>query len=168
VGEDGRDEIFAYGFRNPWRFSIDPANGRVFVGDVGEARWEEINLIEAGGNYGWPIMEGPDCFPGGAACDTTGLEAPIHAYSHGQFTGVCSVTGGYVYRGGRYPDLRGRYLFADFCSGMIWSLSQSGGQWQATMELDTDLQVTSFGTDADGEMYVVDLNGGIYRMDFAE
>jgi glucose/arabinose dehydrogenase len=166
VGRQGaRPEIYAYGFRNPWRFSLDQANGRLFVGDVGENTWEEINLVAAGGNYGWPIMEGPDCFPPGTNCDRSGLRLPIHAYQHGQ-GGVCSVTAGYVYRGARYPALRGTYFFADYCSGIIWRLRQSGGQWQATQELDSNLRISSFGVDEAGEMYAVDLNGGVYRMDF--
>lgn len=160
-----REEIYAYGFRNPWRYSIDPASGRLFVADVGENTWEEVNLVEAGGNYGWPIMEGPECFPPGTNCDTSGLELPVHAYTHGQ-GGVCSVTGGYVYRGNRYPRLRGVYFFADYCAGTIWRLQQSGGGWQRIEELDTQLRITSFGVDWDGEMYVVDLGGGVYRMDF--
>ncbi|MGM0492759.1 MAG: PQQ-dependent sugar dehydrogenase [Armatimonadota bacterium] len=165
VGRAGaREEIFAYGFRNPWRYSIDHPTGRVFVGDVGQNQWEEIDLVEAGGNYGWPIMEGPDCFPPGSSCDTTGLELPIYEYSHDG--DVCAVTGGYVYRGDRHPSLRGVYFFADYCSGVIYRLTEDDGQWQAQAELETDLQIPSFGTDEDGEMYVVDIGGGVYRMDF--
>lgn len=166
VGQGGaRDEIYAYGFRNPWRYSIDPTTARVFVADVGQDDWEEINIVEAGGNYGWPTMEGPDCFPPGTNCDTTGLELPIFQYAHGQ-GGVCAVTGGYVYRGNRYPQLRGVYFYADYCAGTIHRLTEDNGQWTAALELDTDLQINSFGVDEDGEMYVVDLNGAVYRMDF--
>lgn len=161
-----RGEIYAWGFRNPWRYSIDPATGRIFVGDVGQDDWEEINLVKAGGNYGWPIMEGAHCFPPGTTCDQTGLELPIYEYPHGQ-GGVCSITGGYVYRGARYPQLRGAYFYADYCAGTIYRLTEDTGQWQSEMELDTELRITSFGVDANGEMYVVDLDGGVHRMDFA-
>lgn len=162
--QETRNEIFAYGFRNPWRFSVDPRNGDLFVGDVGQQDWEEIDLVESGGNYGWPIMEGAHCFPPGTDCNQATLELPIHEYAH-SLPG-CSITGGYVYRGNRYTRLRGTYFYADFCTGAIYSLTEDGEGWTAELERDSDLRISSFGLDEDGEMYVVDLDGGIYRMDF--
>ncbi|MGD9498576.1 MAG: sorbosone dehydrogenase family protein [Armatimonadota bacterium] len=157
---DARDEIYAYGFRNPFRFSFDRANGRMLVADVGQEDWEEIDLVVAGGNYGWPIMEGTHCFNPPLGCDQTGLELPIHEYGHGL---GCSVTGGYVYRGSARPAARGTYYLADFCSGRIWALNGSGSNWSATQVADTDLRITSFGEDWNAELLVVDLNGGVYR-----
>ena len=122
--QDGiREEIFAYGFRNPWRFSIDAVTGRIWLGDVGEDHFEEIDIIESGGNYGWPLMEGPDCFMP-SSCDTLGknLRAPIATYSHA--TGI-AVISGYVYRGTRLPELTGQYIFGDF-SGGLWTLYDDG------------------------------------------
>jgi glucose/arabinose dehydrogenase len=156
-----RGEIYAYGFRNPWRFSIDATTRRIYLGDVGENAVEEINLVEAGGNYGWPILEGDVCF-GGGNCDPSGTVLPIYQYSH---NGVCSVTGGYVYRGARYPSLRGDYLFSDFCAGTIWRLRQTAGAWEAEAALHTGHQVTSFGEDWEGELYLVAIAGGVYRID---
>ena len=122
--QDGyREEIFAYGFRNPWRFSIDAVTGRMWLGDVGEDHYEEINVIESGGNYGWPLMEGPDCFLP-SSCDTLGkdLRAPIALYDHSVGNAVIS---GYVYRGTRLPELTGQYIFGDF-SGGLWTIYDDG------------------------------------------
>ncbi len=160
-----RDEIYAYGFRNPWRFSIDHETGRIFVADVGADDWEEVNLVEAGGNYGWPMMEGTHCYPPGTDCDPTGLELPIYEYTIRDVE-HCAIIGGEVYRGERYPGLEGVYFFGDWCSGVIWSLLERDGEWEAQTQLDSNLRISSFGLDEDGEMYVVDLEGGVYRMDF--
>ncbi|HET6948606.1 MAG TPA: PQQ-dependent sugar dehydrogenase [bacterium] len=157
-----RGEIWAYGLRNPWRFSFDRATGRLFLADVGQNQWEEIDLIERGGNYGWRTMEGAHCFNPTTGCDRTGLALPIAEYDHGQ---GCSVTGGYVYRGSRIRALVGRYLFADYCSGRIWALADAGGnRWAMAVALTTDLRITSFGEDQTGELYVVDHNGAVYRL----
>ncbi len=163
VGRRGaRGEIWAYGLRNPWRFSFDRATGRLLLADVGQHKWEEIHLIEKGQNYGWNIMEGWHCFNPPTGCRKAGLRLPIAEYDHAQ---GCSITGGYVYRGSRLPDLRGRYLFGDYCSGRLWVLTEGrGGRWRMTQLLSTGLQISSFGQDQEGELYVVDHRGGIYRI----
>ncbi|MCH8332709.1 PQQ-dependent sugar dehydrogenase [Candidatus Sumerlaeota bacterium] len=159
---NARDEIYAYGLRNPWRFSFDKPAGRLFCGDVGQNRIEEIDIIDNGGNYGWRIMEGSSCFNPSTGCDTANLELPIHEYTHGE---GCSVTGGYVYRGSSQPNFQGLYFFGDFCSGRIWSLEEtSASNWTATELLDTQLGISSFGEDEAGEIYVCDLGGAVYRL----
>lgn len=163
VGEGGgvRQEIFAYGLRNPWRFSIDQQTAEIWCGDVGQEQWEEIDRIESGGNYGWDVMEGPDCFEP-ANCDPAGLELPIVAYDHSG--GKCSVTGGYVYRGAIRPELRGAYLYGDFCSGEIWLLRDENGQRAAdSLLVDSDFNISSFGVDEQDELYILDLAGTIHR-----
>jgi glucose/arabinose dehydrogenase len=161
VGRPGaRGEIWAYGLRNPWRFSFD--RRRLFLADVGQNAWEEIDLIERGGNYGWRIMEGAHCFGSQNSCDRSGLILPIAEYGR---EGGCSVTGGYVYRGSRIRELVGRYLFADYCSGRLWILTEgASGRWTTSTLLDSGLRVSSFGEDQDGELYVVDHGGAIYRI----
>ena len=156
-----RPEIWASGLRNPWRVSFDRATGRLFLGDVGQNRWEEIDLIAKGGNHGWRIMEGAHCFNPETGCRTTGLILPIAEY--GRDLG-CSVTGGYVYRGTRIRDLVGRYLFSDYCTGRLWSLRQSGGRWVMEELRATGLTVSSFGEDQAGELYVVDHRGAVYQI----
>ncbi len=156
-----RGEIWAYGLRNPWRFSFDRANGRLFVADVGQNAWEEIDLVERGGNYGWRIMEGGHCFRQDE-CNRAGLALPIAEYGR---EGGCSVTGGFVYRGGRIRELVGRYLFADYCSGRLWVLTEgTAGRWTMSTLLDSGLRVSSFGEDQDGELYVLDHGGAVYRI----
>lgn len=159
-----RPEIWAYGLRNPWRFSFDRGTGRLFLADVGQNAWEEIDLIERGGNYGWRIMEGAHCHIPPTGCDTNGLILPIAEYPNGP-SGGCSVTGGYVYRGSRIRDLVGRYVFGDYCSGRIWVLRETApGRWTMAQLLATDLRISSFGEDEDGELYVVDHQGAVYRL----
>ena len=167
VGRAGaRPEIWAYGLRNPWRFSFDRCDGRLFLADVGQDRWEEVDLIRKGGNYGWNVMEGAHCFRPPVGCRTEGLELPIAEYDHSL---GCSITGGYVYRGTQIPGLIGRYLFGDFCSGRIWALTPLVPDayrledWRMDELLDTTLSISSFGEDEAGELYVLDLNGAIYR-----
>jgi len=162
VGRAGaRPEIWAWGLRNPWRFSFDRATGRLFVADVGQNAIEEIDLVERGGNYGWNIMEGSRCFRA-PDCETTGLRLPIAEYTHEQ---GCSVTGGYVYRGSRIRELAGRYLFGDYCSGRLWALTEApGGRWSTSLLLDTGVRISSFGEDQDGEIYVVDHRGAVYLL----
>ena len=153
VGAPGRDEIWAYGLRNPWRFSFDRLTGRLIAGDVGRTSREEVDLIVRGGNYGWNIMEGTLCFQPATNCSTDGLILPIHEYDHDP---ECSITGGYVYRGTAIPSLWGKYVFADFCSGRLWTLTEvSPGQWQREPLLDTGFLVSSLGEDETGELYVV-------------
>ncbi len=159
---DARDELYAYGLRNPWRFSFDRCDGRLFLADVGQNQWEEVNLVEAGGNYGWNVMEGTHCF-GRADCDRSGLALPIAEYGH-DAQGGRSVTGGYVYRGTDFPGLVGRYLFADFVSGRLWALTESGSDWTMEQVAQADFLVSAFGQDARGELYVLDHGGAVYRL----
>ncbi len=160
---DAKGEIWAYGLRNPWRFSFDRCNGRLFLADVGQNRWEEVDLIEKGGNYGWNIMEGAHCFRPPTNCNTTGLKLPIAEYANP--TLGCSITGGYVYRGKQHAGLMGRYFFGDFCSGRLWALTESAsGSWTMTELLQTGLSISSFGEDEEGELYVIDYSGSIYRL----
>lgn len=155
----GRDEIFALGLRNPWRFSFDRGTGNLFLGDVGQGAWEEINLVTNGGNYGWRVFEGFHCTgldPG--LCGASGFTAPIAEYAHS--FGRCSVTGGYVYQGSLGALPAGSYVYADFCTGEIFLLD--GGV--QSLLLDTALNIASFGEDEAGEIYVVALGGQIFRI----
>jgi glucose/arabinose dehydrogenase len=158
-----RPEIYAYGLRNPWRFSFDRESGLLFCGDVGQNAREEIDVILKGGNYGWRVMEGTICTPGvDPTCDGSGYAPPIIDYGRDQ--GI-SVTGGYVYRGAAHPELRGVYLYGDYGSGKVWGLRYFNGQVIAHRELlDTNLRISSFGEDDQGEVLVVDHAGTIYRV----
>ena len=163
VGLDGhREEIWALGFRNPWRFSFDRDNGDLYIADVGHNGWEEVNVQPAasrgGENYGWNVMEGRQCF-NTFFCDQTGLTLPAFEYSH---LFGCSIIGGFVYRGSDHPCLEGMYLYSDFCTGGVWGLKQVGGAWQSRLLTATSLEIVSFGEDEDGELYALDLNGGVY------
>ncbi len=164
VDADGaRPEIWAYGLRNPWRFSFDRVNGDLFIGDVGQGEREEIDVQRAssagGENYGWSCMEG-DLVQGFNPCDNEPLTAPILVYNHGL---GCSVTGGYRYRGS-ITALGGFYVFGDFCSGRIWIASDSGGTWNAEEWANTDISISAFGEDETGELYVLGLGRGeLYR-----
>jgi glucose/arabinose dehydrogenase len=163
-------EIWALGVRNPWRFSFDRQTGNLYIADVGQGAWEEVDVqaaASAGGlNYGWVIMEGRHCYPPGTAnCNQTGLTLPVLEYDHP--TG-CSITGGYVYRGSRVPALSGQYLYSDYCTHFVRSFVYSGGQATAphdwTAELDPGSQVSSFAQDGRGELYIVTLGGGLFRI----
>ncbi|MEW6126901.1 MAG: PQQ-dependent sugar dehydrogenase [Acidobacteriota bacterium] len=157
----GRDEIFAYGFRNPYRIAFDSATGELYVGDVGETMREEIDLVTPGNNYGWRVKEGTSCTNyDQALCDSLRSVAPIIEYEHG--TRRCSVTGGYVYRGRRATLPQGTYVFGDLCSGEIWSY-QAG---RTSLLLDTGIFfLASFGEDEEGELYVVSIiDGRIYKL----
>jgi glucose/arabinose dehydrogenase len=159
-----RDEIWAWGLRNPWRFSFDRLTGQLWAADVGQNRWEEVDLIRKGRNYGWNIMEGSHCFDQTEECDTAGLELPVAEYGHDEGN---SVTGGYVYRGEARTPLWGSYVFGDFGTGRIWSLTpRPGNTWKRRLLLDTDLSISSFGEDVQGNLYVVSLGGSVSRMDF--
>ena len=163
-GSGAREEIWAYGLRNPWRFSFDPLTGELWAADVGQNQFEEVDIIKPGRNYGWNVMEGRECFNPSTGCDSAGLEPPVAVYGHDD---GCSVTGGYVYRGTRLPSLYGAYVYGDFCSGKIWALRYDGAQVTEQMEIvDTDLRISSFGLGRDGEIYVLSFDGKIYR--FAE
>jgi glucose/arabinose dehydrogenase len=163
VGQNGiRQEIWASGLRNPWRFSFDRTTGRLFVADVGQDSFEEVDLVVKGGNYGWNIMEGLHCFNPPSGCSTSGLELPIAEYSHSE---GASVTGGFVYRGALMSELRGRYIFGDFISGRIWSLDETlPGIWTRSLLLDTDINISCFGVDRTGELLVSDYGGRVLRL----
>ncbi len=163
VGRSGaRGEIWAYGLRNPWRFAFDRPTGRLFLADVGQNLWEEVDLIEKGQNYGWKILEGAHCFSPPTGCNTADLQLPIAEYGR---SGGCSITGGHVYRGSRIPNLVGRYIFGDYCSGRLWSLTETApGRWTMAPLLESGLRISSFGEDQAGELYVIDHRGGIYRL----
>ena len=155
-----RGEIWAYGLRNPWRFSFDRETGNLWAADVGQDLYEEVDIVRPGLNYGWNVMEGAHCFRQ-ANCDAQGLEMPVTEYDHND---GCSVTGGHVYRGERLPTLYGAYVYGDFCSGKIWALRVDGRVVTEKMEIaDTDLSISSFGEDASGEIYILTFEGAIYR-----
>jgi glucose/arabinose dehydrogenase len=163
-----RGEIWAFGLRNPWRFSFDRETGELWAGDVGQNRFEEIDLIERGQNYGWNVMEGLHCFSGSRvrseaeACQGPGLALPVIEYGR---QGGCSVTGGHVYRGERLPELAGAYLYGDFCSGNVWALKHDGSSvTEHRLLVDTDLQIPAFGEGPSGEIYILSFSGGIYRL----
>jgi len=165
VAGGGRPEIFAFGIRNPWRFSFDRETGMLWLADVGQYKWEEVDLVVAGGNYGWRIMEGTHCYNPDEGCSPDGLIFPIAEYGHEQ--GRCSITGGYVYRGPSIQALRGAYVFGDYCSGELFSLSASANRRTSTVPrvlMQTGFRISSFGEDEAGELYIVDHKGGIYRL----
>ena len=160
-----RPEIWALGMRNPWRFSFDRGTGDLFIGDVGQGNFEEIDFQPAGDpggrNYGWNIMEGDSCYPiGTVGCIQIGLALPVFVYDHSL---GCSVSGGHVYRGSEFPSLQGVYLFGDFCSGRIWGLRKNGAGWETTVLIDPGnppLNITTFGEDEAGNIYVVNYANG--------
>jgi hypothetical protein len=158
----GLDEIWAYGLRNPWRISFDRAVGTFFIADVGQGRYEEINREPAGHpggrNYGWSVMEGRHCFRPSSGCSLSGDTLPIAEYSHAG--GNCSITGGYLYRGPEVA-LRGWYVFADFCSGRIWTMAQPGHFY---LRRDISWNITSFGEGEDGQLYLVTIDGRLVRV----
>jgi glucose/arabinose dehydrogenase len=158
----GRPEIYAIGLRNPWRFSFDTKTGNLWVADVGQYKWEEINLVARGGNYGWRVMEGTHCFHPSTDCQTTTFSLPVSEYFHDK--GRCSITGGYVYRGRILPSLAGTYVYGDFCSGEIFALNKDETVNEPHQIFKSSLQISSFGEDAAGELYVLDHKGGIYRL----
>jgi glucose/arabinose dehydrogenase len=157
----GRDEIWDYGLRNPWRFGFDRQTGQLWIADVGQSDWEEVNREAAGAggkNYGWDDMEGKHCYEAG--CSSTGKTLPIAEYSH---SFGCSVTGGYVYRGTTQLDLLGYYVLTDYCSGRVWTISATGTS--LVYHRTYNLRVTSFGESESGELYAADLSGGrLYRV----
>jgi glucose/arabinose dehydrogenase len=159
-------EIWATGMRNPWRYTFDRATNDLYIADVGQGAWEEIDIVPAGTagglNFGWPRMEGLHCY-GASQCDRAGLFMPVAEYDHSL---GCSITGGYVYRGQAQPLLDGAYLFGDYCSGRLWTLSRdANGTWVRTQMLATNVQISSFGEDEAGEVYVTGLNDGtVYRI----
>jgi glucose/arabinose dehydrogenase len=165
VDGGGRPEIWAYGLRNPWRFSFDLANGDLYIGDVGQNQWEEIDYLPAGPrggvNFGWDYFEATHPYEG---TPPQGLETvpPVAEYSH---SNGCSVTGGYVYRGQSLPEWQGVYIYGDYCSGIVWGLlRRPDGNWENQILFQTGFRITSFGQDEAGEVYLVAYAGGIYRL----
>ncbi len=164
---DARDEIWAIGLRNPWRFTFDSLTGDLYIADVGQWEWEEINVVPAGSpgglNFGWPIIEGEHCFKVDG-CSMDGLEFPVFEYNHNE--GGCSVSGGEVYRGDAQPSLQGIYFFADFCSGKIWGMRWTDGgetQVQELLQVSGE-QFSSFGHDEQGELYLTSLTGSVFQL----
>jgi glucose/arabinose dehydrogenase len=164
-----RPEIWSYGLRNPWRVDLDPVTGDLYVADVGQGKWEEVSVSTAaagagrGVNFGWRIMEGPECF-NPSPCDQSGLELPVVSYDHGQ---GCSITGGFVYRGSAIPALQGHYFYSDFCAGFVRSFRLQDGaavdqfRWPT---LAPGANIPGFGRDAVGELYILATNGIVYRI----
>ncbi|HEV2250615.1 MAG TPA: PQQ-dependent sugar dehydrogenase [Candidatus Limnocylindria bacterium] len=162
AGGGGRGEIWAYGLRNPWRFSFDTETGLLWLGDVGQNQWEEIDLVSRGANYGWNVMEGTHCY-NASSCSTAGLTLPVAEYPH---TLGCSVTGGFVDRGA-VPELRGVYVYGDYCSGRIWGLRYADGRIVGPVQIATSgFAIGSFAQDRAGEVYVLQYagSGGIYKI----
>ena len=169
AGPATRGEIWSWGLRNPWRFSFDRLTHDLYIADVGQDNYEEVDVAQPpaagrGLNFGWNRMEGAHCYPPGGSCDRSGLTLPVVEYDHGQ---GCSITGGYVYRGAAIPPLQGVYFYSDFCQGFVRSFRFVGGQvtrqqdWQT---LRPGGNVTSFGEDAAGEIYILTMQGGVYRV----
>jgi glucose/arabinose dehydrogenase len=166
VGQAGaRPEIWLYGLRNPWRIGFDRATGDLWIGDVGQNAWEEIDVTRGGTggtNYGWARMEGFHCFPAGSTCDQTGLALPVAEYGH---DAGCSVIGGLVYRGEAAPRLAGGYVFSDVCSGTLWLLDAANdGPQTPIVAGESGRAISSFGEDEAGELYATDLGGALLRV----
>lgn len=155
------EEIYAYGLRNPWRMSFDSETGELWTGDVGEGSFEEVNVIIKGANYGWPIVEGFICLP--MDCSTENLEFPIFVYDHGE---GASITGGMVYRGDKFKELQGKYIYTDFVSGVVWALSFRGMQVLDNVVLaeGNGFTFVSFGVDESHEFYILGFDGNIYQL----
>jgi glucose/arabinose dehydrogenase len=165
VGGDGRDEIWLMGMRNPWRASFDRATGDLWIGDVGQGAWEEVDVARSGVgglNFGWNVTEGNHCYQPATGCNTDGLTAPVTDYGHDL---GCTVVGGYVYRGSKYPAMAGAYLFADYCSGRIFAIDPAIDGYRAPVEVGNGGGgLSSFGQDTAGELYVTHLDGDVSRV----
>ena len=160
VGAGGLDEIWAYGLRNPWRYGFDRATGDLWLGDVGQGSFEEVDLVVRGGNYGWDCFEGFAEFEGG--CGTEGFQFPRAVYS---LAGEeCAITGGYVYRGAALPELTGHYIYADYCSGLIWALDAGNPSAQPVLIIDSEHRISSFAELPDGELLVLTFSNAIFRL----
>jgi glucose/arabinose dehydrogenase len=169
AGGGGKPEVWAFGLRNPWRMSFDRTTGDLYIGDVGQGQWEEVDLIPAGSpgglDFGWNYREGAHAFAGSPPPGMR-LVDPIAEYSHAE--GGCSITGGYVYRGA-LAEWNGIYLYADYCTGKLWGILTSAGStspapFPSVLLFETRLNITSFGQDSDGEVYFADRSGGIHRL----
>ncbi len=162
----GRKEIWAYGLRNPWRFSFDALTGDLYIADVGQNAWEEVDFLPAGSpggaNFGWNYFEGTHPYAGAPPAGLSVIP-PVTEYDHGQ---GCSITGGLVYRGEALPEWQGIYLYGDFCTGYIWGLVNAGGNWQVKRLFETGFAISTFGQDESGEIYLADYRGGaVYRLE---
>jgi glucose/arabinose dehydrogenase len=161
-----RPEIWSYGWRNPWRFAFDQATNDLYIADVGQNQYEEVHVQWAGvsgQNFGWRLMEGNHCF-NPDQCDpaTLGVELPVAEYDHSL---GCSITGGYVYRGRQFPALSGIYFYGDYCTGFVWGLRyEPDATWAQTLFLQVDAQISSFGRDENGEIYLLDHGGDIFLL----
>jgi glucose/arabinose dehydrogenase len=174
VGRPGRNEIWQRGLRNPWRFSFDRANGNLWIGDVGQNRYEEVDRAVRttagpgrGVNWGWRTMEGFHCYSPATGCSTTGRKKPLLEYSHAT-NGRCAITGGYVYRGKGIPALAGWYVYGDYCSGEVWAVSSTASSRPTPVVLlgaGSGRLIAGFGQDDAGALYLCDLNGTVYRID---
>jgi glucose/arabinose dehydrogenase len=160
-----RAEVWALGLRNPWRYSFDRETGDLYIADVGQDAWEEVNFVPRGQgrgwNFGWNVMEGQHCYSPAKGCNRLGLVLPVMEYGHDE---GCSITGGYVYRGGALPELYGKYVFGDFCSGRVWAGVRVGGRWARRLLLNTSARIASFVEDDAGELYLVDYQGSVFRL----
>lgn len=157
-----REEIYAYGLRNPWRMSFDGPTRRLWTGDVGQDSREEVNIIRRGGNYGWNIREGTECFSVSLGCSTAGKIEPVYDYSHSVGE---SITGGYVYRGAKFRSLRGRYIFGDFITGKVWALRKAARGWRSSNLASTGLFISSFGLSRSKELLLLSYaDGSIYKL----
>lgn len=157
--EGNQEEIFAYGLRNPWKMSFDTESNQLFAADVGQNKREEINLITNGGNYGWRLKEGVDCYNPASNCDQTGLIEPIHDYDH--TNDDKSITGGYIYRGESVKALKGRYIYGDFVSGRIWALeTENNRKKNNSLLLENNGAISTFGLDENGEVYFANIRTG--------
>jgi glucose/arabinose dehydrogenase len=172
TGSGVSPELWSYGLRNPWRWSFDACTGDMYIGDVGQNTYEEVDVEPAGTgsgtNYGWRVMEGTHCYNAGT-CDMSGKQLPVVDYDHGS---GCSVTGGYVYRGHAIPGLKGTYIYADYCSGRFWTFEYASGAASNQQEITSTINpgtsvknISSFGQDANGELYVMAFDGNVYRID---
>jgi glucose/arabinose dehydrogenase len=160
-----REEIWALGLRNPWRFSFDRVTGDLYIADVGQNDFEEVNFqptsSSGGENYGWNIMEGTSCFES-STCDQTGLVLPVFTYPTKD---GCSITGGFVYHGSDHSAMQDIYFAGDYCTGIIWGLQQTGSSWESTQLIDTSFLISTFGEDEGGELYLADRrNGEIHQL----
>jgi len=173
VGRAGLDEIWQRGLRNPWRFSFDRSNGNLWIGDVGQNRYEEVDRAVRtsagpgrGLNWGWRVMEGFHCYNPATGCSTSGKTRPLLEYSHAA-NARCAVTGGYVYRGTAIPALAGWYVYGDYCSGEVWAVSSTASSKPTPVRLlgaGSGRLISGFGQDDAGELYLCDLNGTVYRI----
>jgi glucose/arabinose dehydrogenase len=166
VAKAGADEIWHYGLRNPFRFSFDRSTGDLWIGDVGQNDWEEVDVARAGVgglNFGWKVMEGAHCFSPSSGCDTSGKVLPVVEYPHNP--GGCAVIGGNVYRGSAYPVLKGGYVFSDECTGLVWAVNAASSAAQALVQVGSGAGlIAGYGEDEAGELYAVALGGQLYRV----